>query len=65
MISKRTNESHGSITIANDVAIELARLLMEESGAGRDEDWYRRVIETPDVREQVELPNPIPITVRA
>ncbi|HEU0302214.1 MAG TPA: L,D-transpeptidase, partial [Longimicrobium sp.] len=36
-------ESHGSIRIANDVAVQLARMVMESGGAGKDEAWYQNV----------------------
>ncbi|MBA4159693.1 MAG: L,D-transpeptidase [Gemmatimonadetes bacterium] len=55
--------SHGSIRVSNDVAVELARQVMEAGGAGRDQAWYRRVQENRNERESVSIPNPIPIRV--
>jgi lipoprotein-anchoring transpeptidase ErfK/SrfK len=55
--------SHGSIRVTNDVAMQLARQAMEAGGAGRDESWYRQVRENRSQREDVSLPNPIPIRV--
>jgi hypothetical protein len=57
--------SHGSIRIANEVAIELARMVMESGGAGRDESWYRTARENRKERQEVAIPNPIPIRVVA
>jgi lipoprotein-anchoring transpeptidase ErfK/SrfK len=60
-----TAASHGSIRIANEVAVELARQVMESGGAGRDEAWYRRARENRRERQDVSIPNPIPIRVVA
>jgi lipoprotein-anchoring transpeptidase ErfK/SrfK len=57
--------SHGSIRVSNEVAMELAREVMEAGGAGRDEDWYRRVRENRTQHEIVSIPNPVPIRVVA
>lgn len=58
-------ESHGSIRIANEVAVELARMVMESGGAGKDEAWYQRVQQNRRERVEVPIPNPIPIRVVA
>jgi len=57
-------ESHGSIRIANDDGIELARLLMEASGDGESDAWFERVRSNEDEMVTIELSNPIPIRVR-
>lgn len=54
--------SHGSIRVANEEAIELAKLMMEAGGAERPEAWYERVLANPTEMETVELPEPIPLT---
>lgn len=56
-------ESHGSIRIANDVARQLARMVMESGGASRDEAFFQRVRENGSERVDVAIPNPIPIRV--
>lgn len=56
-------ESHGSIRIANDVARQLARMVMEAGGASRDEAFFQRVRENGSERVDVPIPNPIPIRV--
>jgi lipoprotein-anchoring transpeptidase ErfK/SrfK len=55
--------SHGSIRVTNEVAMDLARQVMEAGGAGRDEGWYQRVRENPTERVSVAIPNPVPIRV--
>ncbi len=55
--------SHGSIRVTNEVAMELAREVMEAGGAGRDESWYQAVRDDPTRRESVAIPNAIPIRV--
>ena len=55
--------SHGSIRVSNEVAMELARQVMEAGGAARDESWYRRVRDNPTERQEVAIPNPVPISV--
>ena len=56
-------ESHGSIRIANDVAVQLARMVMEAGGAQRDESFFQQVRTNRRERVEVAIPNPIPIRV--
>jgi lipoprotein-anchoring transpeptidase ErfK/SrfK len=55
--------SHGSIRVSNEVAMSLARQVMEAGGAGRDESWYQRARDNRTERQDVAIPNPIPIRV--
>jgi lipoprotein-anchoring transpeptidase ErfK/SrfK len=55
--------SHGSIRVSNEVALRLARMLSEAGGAGRDENWYRQAEQNRTERQELSLPNPIPIRV--
>ena len=55
--------SHGSIRIANDVAVRLARMVMESGGASRDESFFQQVRDNRRERVEVAIPNPIPIRV--
>lgn len=55
--------SHGSIRVSNDVARELARMVMESGGAERPEDFYTRVRENRSERVDVPIPNGVPIRV--
>lgn len=57
--------SHGSIRVSNQVAMKLARLVMEAGGAGKDERWYREARRNRKERLDVRIPNPIPIRVVA
>lgn len=57
--------SHGSIRVSNEVAMELAREVMEAGGAGKDESWYRAARENRGERREVMIPNPVPIRVVA
>jgi L,D-transpeptidase catalytic domain len=58
-------ESHGSIRIANSVAVQLARMVMESGGAQRDEAFFQQVQSNRRERVEVAIPNPIPIRVVA
>jgi lipoprotein-anchoring transpeptidase ErfK/SrfK len=55
--------SHGSIRVANEVAVQLARQLMEATGAGKDEAWYRKTQANRTVKQIVDLPQKVPIRV--
>ena len=55
--------SHGSIRVANEVALHLARAVMEAGGAGKDEAWYATATKNRTEKQIVNLPNPIPIRV--
>jgi lipoprotein-anchoring transpeptidase ErfK/SrfK len=57
--------SHGSIRVSNEVAMTLARQVMEAGGAGRDEAWYRQARENRTQRHDVSIPNPVPVRVVA
>lgn len=57
--------SHGSIRVSNEVAMDLARQVMEAGGAGRDESWYQAARTNRKERHDVNIPNPIPIRVVA
>ncbi|HWK88961.1 MAG TPA: L,D-transpeptidase [Longimicrobium sp.] len=56
-------ESHGSIRVANDVAVRLARMVMESGGARKDEAFYTQVRDNRRERVEVAIPNPVPIRV--
>ena len=55
--------SHGSIRVANEDALKLARAVMEAGGAGKDEAWYTAATKNRTEKQIVDLPNPIPIRV--
>lgn len=56
--------SHGSIRMTNQSAIELAKRIMDASGAGKDAAWYERVQANRGEKVIVDLPAPVPIRVR-
>jgi hypothetical protein len=55
--------SHGSIRLANGVIVQLARTLMERTGAGKDDAWYARVQQKRTEKVVVDLPQRVPIRV--
>lgn len=55
--------SHGSIRVANEVALKLAREVMEAGGAGKDDAWYAAATKNRTEKQIIDLPNPIPIKV--
>ncbi len=55
--------SHGSIRVSNEVAMTLARQVMEAGGAGKDEAWYQQARSNRRERQDVAIPNPVPIRV--
>lgn len=55
--------SHGSIRVTNEVAKQLARMLMEETGAGKDEAWYKATQDNRSIKQIVDLPQLVPIRV--
>lgn len=57
--------SHGSIRVSNEVAIELARMVMEAGGASRDVAMIERAAANPTERIEVVIPRPVPIRVVA
>lgn len=55
--------SHGSIRVTNEVALQLAREVMEAGGAGKDEAWYANATKNRTEKQIIDLPSPIPIRV--
>lgn len=55
-------ESHGSVRMANEEVIELARFLMERAGSGQSEEWYKRVLSDSTTMESIKLAQPIRLT---
>jgi hypothetical protein len=58
-----TAASHGSIRMRNAEAEELAQTLMVAGGAPKDQAWIQQARSNRKVRQEVQLPNPIPIRV--
>src|SRR5215211_1479887 len=55
--------SHGSIRLANDVIVALARDVLAAGGAPKDEAWFEAAKTNKSEKQVVDLPNPIPIKV--
>lgn len=56
--------SHGSIRMRNEDIVRLARQVMEAGGAQKDESFFTQVRRNRSTKEIVDLPNPVPITIR-
>jgi lipoprotein-anchoring transpeptidase ErfK/SrfK len=54
--------SHGSVRMANEDVIDLAKFLMSESGTEKPEDWYETVLANPKKMVSVKLNKQIPLT---
>jgi hypothetical protein len=54
--------SHGCIRVAEADAVELARYLMEKTGAHHDNDWYERV-QNKRRPTDVRLPSAVPMVI--
>lgn len=59
-----TAQSHGSIRMRNADIAALARAVMKAGGVERDEAFFARVRRERSVKQVIDLPNPIPITIR-
>ncbi len=57
--------SHGSIRIANEVGVELAKQIMQAGGAGKDDAWIQQALSNKTQRQEVVISNPVPIRVVA
>jgi lipoprotein-anchoring transpeptidase ErfK/SrfK len=55
--------SHGSIRLANDVIVALARDVLAAGGAPKDDAWFQAAQTNKTEKQIVDLPNPIPIRV--
>ena len=55
--------SHGSIRLANDVIVKLAKDVMESAGAAKDSAWYRQAEQNRKQKQIVDLPKVVPIRV--
>jgi len=56
--------SHGCIRMRTSDAVDLARRLMEGTGAGRDEAWYSRVT-SGNSSTEVRLPRAVSMVIRS
>jgi lipoprotein-anchoring transpeptidase ErfK/SrfK len=58
------SDSHGSVRMANADVLDLARLIMTESGTEKPESWYQQVLSDSTKMESVKLERNIPLTNR-
>jgi lipoprotein-anchoring transpeptidase ErfK/SrfK len=57
-------ESHGSVRMANNDVIELARLIMQETGTIKPESWYQEVLTDSTKMISVDLMRAVSLTNR-
>jgi lipoprotein-anchoring transpeptidase ErfK/SrfK len=57
------NVSHGSVRLANEVAVDLAKRVMAHGGVQKSEEWFEMAVRNDSDQHIVELPNPIPIDI--
>lgn len=55
--------SHGSVRVSNEVGVELAKMVMEAGGAGKDDAFVQNALSNKTERVEVPIPNPVPIRV--
>jgi lipoprotein-anchoring transpeptidase ErfK/SrfK len=55
--------SHGSIRISNEAGVELAKMVMQAGGAGKDDAWVQSALANKTERQEVTIPNPVTIRV--
>jgi lipoprotein-anchoring transpeptidase ErfK/SrfK len=60
-----TNQSHGSIRVANSAVLEVARLLLQAGGAFDGNDWFNRMTADRTRMHRIDLEHPVEITVVA
>ena len=58
-----TNQSHGSIRVANAAVLQLAQLLLQAGGAWEGNDWFNRMVAEPTRMHRINLEHPVEITV--
>ena len=56
--------SHGCIRMRNIDAAELGRMLMENGGSTRPDEWYQETLTKADTSREVRLSKPIPVRIR-
>lgn len=56
--------SHGSIRVANEVALDLAEKLLKAGNAWEGPNWFRRMTENRTTEYQVDLADTVPIEVQ-
>jgi lipoprotein-anchoring transpeptidase ErfK/SrfK len=57
------NVSHGSVRLANDAAVALAKRVMAHGGVQKSEEWFAMAVRNDSDQHIVELSQPIPIDI--
>ena len=58
-----TNQSHGSIRVANTAVLEIARLLLQAGGAWEGNDWFNTMTSERTRMHRINLEHPVEISV--
>jgi lipoprotein-anchoring transpeptidase ErfK/SrfK len=56
--------SHGSIRVANEVALDFAELLLKAGGAWESDQWFQQMVQNRTREFQIPLEKDIPIEVK-
>ena len=56
--------SHGSVRVANEVALELAQMLLKAGGAWEGDQWFQQMVQNRTKEFQIPLEQKIPIKVQ-
>ena len=57
--------SHGCIRMLPHDVERLARLVQQHGGQPREDAWYERMIRSDKARQPVDLPQPVPLSIRS
>ena len=58
-----TNQSHGSIRVANTAVLDVARVLLQAGGAWDGNDWFNRMTADRSQMHRINLEHPVEISV--
>jgi lipoprotein-anchoring transpeptidase ErfK/SrfK len=58
-----TNASHGSVRMANETAIALAKRVMAHGGVNKSAEWFEMAVRNDSDQHVVELTDPVPIDI--
>ena len=58
-----TNQSHGSIRVANTAVLDVARVLLQAGGAWDGNDWFNRMTADRTRMHRINLEHPVEISV--
>lgn len=57
-------ESHGSIRVANPIALQMAELLLKAGGAYESPQWFQQMVQNKTKEFQIPLEKKIPVVVQ-